>query len=286
MDPISIIPKLRKHLPDYWYEKQRKAIAHYIRTRGQEVKHIARVDTKVNMYHDVVYAKTSIKNITAIILHDPSLITFLGRPFSQYEEEEVELFAYFSMEDKVVQDDLIVVEYKTADEQLDRDVYLVSIGKSFLFEQELVRKYKLTNLRNVKLVEVYSSEALDEIEEYVEGSPPGTDGFIQRDVHVTPGGFSSTYENRIDPPIVHEAVFDKKTGKLLGHKGVDIVMPDVPSEVPFHHGYRDGDHPVAPEDKSPTVLDPPKGASFLPVEKIDQQSLNWTKEDPFEKFEK
>jgi hypothetical protein len=282
---MSVVPKLRKHLPDYWYEKQRKAIDHYISTRGQEVKHISRVDVKMNMYHDIVYAKNSIKNIIAIVTHDPYLFTFLGTPFSQYEEDESELFAYFRTQDHVKPDDLIVIEYKTLEQALDRDVYSVTIGKTFTYEQELHRKYKLTNFRGGKLIEVYSSEELDKVEEYVEGLPPGSPESIKRDVQVSPGGFSSDYENRIDPPTNYELVIDKKTGEVLGTKGVDIVTPEVPADVPFHHGYRDGDHPVAIET-AVMAPEPVSETPYMPVEKIDRKPVDWTKEDPFETFKK
>ena len=216
------VPKLKKWLPDRWYERQRRYVSHYINYAGQIVKHIKRSDRVYDFYRDLVSSEVAVTNIKAMIVRDPLGIPFMGKVLGQYEEE-VELSGYFKREDNVETGDLIVIELKSLEGELDRDLYEVVLTRTWLYEQETMRKFKMFPLRDGELTKLYEDEAIDENPPDHEGYPHGSLEIEANDIMKHPGGFSETYYGGfIDPDIdIKMYPFPNKT----------VIVPEETPEV-------------------------------------------------------
>lgn len=185
------VPKLKQYLPDKWYNRQRAYYNTYINRVGQTVKLVRRTNIETNQYHDILFANVDVVNIKAVINRDQVFDSFLGSPLGIVQDEII-LYAYFKLSDKVSAADLIVIESKSSEDVLVRFVYEVTLLKSWNYEQEVLRKYLLTPIRDYRVIMVYTDELLDT-------NPPDTFGTgvidldrLHYDVLANPGKFSIT----------------------------------------------------------------------------------------------
>jgi hypothetical protein len=184
------VPKLKKYLPDLWYARQRSYHDTYIEYTGQVVKHVRRSDVETNQYHDLVFANISVFDIKAVITRMAAVDNFMGTPLGLVQDNDIELFGYFKNSSGVFAGDLIVIELKSIEEVLKRFVYDVIVIKSWAYEQEVMRKYLLTPVRDFRVIMTYADEGLDDNPPTTEGGAPGTVERSRFDVLVNPGDFS------------------------------------------------------------------------------------------------
>jgi hypothetical protein len=203
-------PKLKKWLPDRWYERQRKYADHHINYAGQIVKRIRRSDRVYNFYNDLISAGVEVHDIKTMIVRDPLGDPIMGKILGQLEDE-VELSAYFKRSDNVWNGDLIVIELKSVEGELDRDVYEVVLIRTWLYEQEALRKFRLAPIRDGELKKIYESESLDDNPPTFEGTAPHSVEAEKADIMRHPGGFSESYhggfENKKDDNAVYPFPF-------------------------------------------------------------------------------
>jgi hypothetical protein len=224
------IPKLKKHLPDRWYERQRRYVDNHINRVGQIVKQIKRTDRVYNFYNDLLAADVMIRDIKAMIVREPLGDSFMGKILGQLEEE-VELSAYFKRDADVETGDLIVIELKSTEGNLDRDVYEVVATRTWLYEQEGMRKWKLSPLRDGNLAKHYGDEGIDTNPPTFEGSKIGSLEMEKANIMGHPGGFSTSFaEDKLYPFPVDKATVVPDTVKVLQEEA-DIKVSDTKDET-------------------------------------------------------
>jgi hypothetical protein len=224
------VPKLKKWLPDKWYERQRKYVDHHINYAGQIVKHVKRVDRVYNFYSDLLAAGVVVVDIKTMIVRDPLGDPIMGKILGQLEDE-VELSAYFKRQDNVEAGDLIVIELKSLEGELDRDVYEVVLVKTWLYEQETMRKFRLHPIRDGNIKKVYEDESVDENPPTFEGTVPHSVEMEKSNIMRHPGGFSDSYhdpDNHIYPfPISAPHEPDLTTKILKEEAGIELPPEEI-----------------------------------------------------------
>jgi hypothetical protein len=217
------VPKLKKWLPDVWYERQRKCVDHYINYAGQIVKRVRRSDRTYNFYSDLIATGVEVTNVKTMIVRDPLGDPIMGKILGQLEDE-VELSAYFKRSDNVWNGDLIIIELKSLEGELDRDVYEVVLIRTWLYEQETLRKFRLAPLRDGNLKKIYENESIDDNPPTFEGTAPGSVQMESANIMKHPGGFSDSYyggfienseDTKIYPFPVKPAVIEEDTSEVL-----------------------------------------------------------------------
>jgi len=224
------LPKLKKWLPDQWYERQRKYVDHYVNYAGQMVKQVKRTDRVYNFYNDLLAADVMIRDIKAMIVREPLGDAFMGKILGQLEED-VELSAYFKRDADIENGDLIVIELKSTEGLLDRDVYEVVSTRTWLYEQEGMRKWRLAPIRDGNLAKHYSDESIDNNPPTFEGAKIGSLEMEKANIMGHPGGFSTSYEeDKLYPFPTGQATVVPDTVKVLQEEA-DIKKSDTKDET-------------------------------------------------------
>jgi hypothetical protein len=177
---------LNQYIPDIWYDIYRKRIDEYINHFGQEVRMLKRTETTYNIYSDIVRDVSVATTVTAIINRTPIESFFAGPPLIYPEEEMISgYFAYFKRDSLVRVDDIIIIEGKSIEGDVELDAFEVVAIKGKRLEQEFIRKYILSPFRD-RSSEAYENQSVLTEDELIETHAGD-------DVVSDPGGFTDKY---------------------------------------------------------------------------------------------
>jgi len=216
------IPKLPKYLPDKWYTRQRLYYNIYINYVGQIVKHVKRSNVELNQYYDIMFADIDINNIKGVMVRDPVMDNFAGKPLGILEAD-TQIFGFFKVSDNVEAEDLIVIELKSVEEVLKRFVYEVELLQTWNYEQEVMRKCVLAPVRDKTVAVVYASESIDTLPPTTEGTRFGDISRLRVDVLARPGKFSVDPEDfDLYPRITRTVTLDEVQNPVVPTENLPI----------------------------------------------------------------
>jgi hypothetical protein len=227
------VPKLPKYLPDKWYEKQRLYYNIYINYVGQTIKHVKRSNVELNQYYDIMFADIDVTNIVGVIVRDPVIDSFTGKPLGLVELDTL-LYGFFKVSDNVEADDLIVVELKSVEGALKRFVYEVELLQSWNYEQEVMRKCTLAPIRDKTIAVVYSDEDLDINPPSTEGTRFGDISRLRVDVLARPGKFSVDPEDfDLYPRVTRQVTLEEIQNPVVPSENVPLPPTKIGNEYVY-----------------------------------------------------